>query len=491
MSDKIEQWITVHPGGNKEAKGQPIPVKEGQTKKEAIDAHFDSFEKDNGVDEIKKRTVKKDTYWIWYDSTHQNGVAVTKQQYEKAELQKWWKKGYEKSIEHKEYELDFNAIGLTEEQINDKLNEILNGINESHQSWNSFENMVAYKLRISNLAIPTGELSNVINAFNEEIGNKYDSLIKPMKDNLININKDTARDIFKKSLNINNDEVRQLTEESFETLNDEGKQLMAIAIASNKCSYRHVNELFDTNDGICFSSYYNSIFLDNSVNNICYNKGQTVMHETAHMLDNTYKIDSDNLSESFETSNGKTLQTILKSETFGKKGKEIIDKIIDDYNDWKENYKKSLPGYQQISNKWREVSDKLSSLQKEKNGFYFNTPESEEYEKSEEFVKAKDDYFFLIRECSASGDNKKIWGDVSDIVDGMTYGKDNVCSMGHKTSYWKASARAREFFAEYMSAKVNNQKSYELIKKYFPESSKAADEIIEYIIKNRSKIYDR
>ena len=33
-------WITVHTHGNKEAKGQPVPVEEGQTKGEAIKQHF-------------------------------------------------------------------------------------------------------------------------------------------------------------------------------------------------------------------------------------------------------------------------------------------------------------------------------------------------------------------------------------------------------------------------------------------------------------------
>lgn len=34
------EWITVHPHGNKEAKGQPVPVEEGQGKGEAIKQHF-------------------------------------------------------------------------------------------------------------------------------------------------------------------------------------------------------------------------------------------------------------------------------------------------------------------------------------------------------------------------------------------------------------------------------------------------------------------
>lgn len=59
MSD-INQWITVHPNG-KDSKGQPIPVKEGQTKGEAVNA-FISKHRDN-VKELGKKSneeLKKD-----------------------------------------------------------------------------------------------------------------------------------------------------------------------------------------------------------------------------------------------------------------------------------------------------------------------------------------------------------------------------------------------------------------------------------------------
>ena len=37
-------WITVHPNG-KDSKGQPIPVKEGQTKGEAVKAFLSKHQK--------------------------------------------------------------------------------------------------------------------------------------------------------------------------------------------------------------------------------------------------------------------------------------------------------------------------------------------------------------------------------------------------------------------------------------------------------------
>lgn len=58
--EKVKEWITVHPNG-KENKGQPIPVKEGQTKGEAVKA-FVSKHKDNVKDLAKKSVdeLKKD-----------------------------------------------------------------------------------------------------------------------------------------------------------------------------------------------------------------------------------------------------------------------------------------------------------------------------------------------------------------------------------------------------------------------------------------------
>ncbi len=53
---EINQWITVHPNG-KESKGQPIPVKEGQTKGEAVKS-FISKHKDN-VKELEKKSIEE------------------------------------------------------------------------------------------------------------------------------------------------------------------------------------------------------------------------------------------------------------------------------------------------------------------------------------------------------------------------------------------------------------------------------------------------
>lgn len=45
------EWITVHPNG-KDSKGQPIPVKEGQSKGEAVKSFIEKH-KNSSVDALK------------------------------------------------------------------------------------------------------------------------------------------------------------------------------------------------------------------------------------------------------------------------------------------------------------------------------------------------------------------------------------------------------------------------------------------------------
>lgn len=48
------EWITIHPNG-KDSKGQPIPVKEGQSKKDAVKAFICKHQK--GVEEDKNKSI--------------------------------------------------------------------------------------------------------------------------------------------------------------------------------------------------------------------------------------------------------------------------------------------------------------------------------------------------------------------------------------------------------------------------------------------------
>lgn len=56
MAD-VERWITIHPKGNKEIEGQPIPVKEGQSNKQATES-FLAKKKNKAINPEEKAKEK-------------------------------------------------------------------------------------------------------------------------------------------------------------------------------------------------------------------------------------------------------------------------------------------------------------------------------------------------------------------------------------------------------------------------------------------------
>lgn len=78
----------------------------------------------------------------------------------------------------------------------------------------------------------------------------------------------------------------------------------------------------------------------------------------------------------------------------------------------------------------------------------------------------------IKRELRSNGYTDQDKGDISDMF-GAIYKKDTFpFGVGHTKSYWSGPSdlRSTEFFAEATSATVNNPKSLELIKKYFPKT---------------------
>lgn len=69
-------------------------------------------------------------------------------------------------------------------------------------------------------------------------------------------------------------------------------------------------------------------------------------------------------------------------------------------------------------------------------------------------------------------------GNISDIIEGVTYGKVNV-RIGHRAGYWKKrkdiitgrnNGVGLEAFAEMIDATFSNKKNLDMIKKYIPKS---------------------
>lgn len=74
--------------------------------------------------------------------------------------------------------------------------------------------------------------------------------------------------------------------------------------------------------------------------------------------------------------------------------------------------------------------------------------------------------------------------DLSDILEGATKGKIQ-CGFGHGKSYWSQAEHklSTEAFAEMFDSSVANPVQLEAIKKYFPESYKVFEEILDAILK--------
>lgn len=100
--------------------------------------------------------------------------------------------------------------------------------------------------------------------------------------------------------------------------------------------------------------------------------------------------------------------------------------------------------------------------------------------KSEKRVYKKDVYKKIRDEIDVLPNNE--CGDISDIFQGATKNKISG-KVGHPKVYWKDHNVSLEAFAEMYSASVNNKKSLEKIKKYFPKSYDVFLEILKEMVK--------
>lgn len=71
--------------------------------------------------------------------------------------------------------------------------------------------------------------------------------------------------------------------------------------------------------------------------------------------------------------------------------------------------------------------------------------------------------------------------DISDMFEPSMTTTDYPFGIGHGRGYWSTGKNAKEAFAEIYSARVNNQGSYEQIKKYFPKSVEIFEEMLKVI----------
>jgi hypothetical protein len=246
---------------------------------------------------------------------------------------------------------------------------------------------------------------------------------------------------------------------------------------------------------------YNKVGLANdtfgSGEKYAYSQGGIFYHECWHAIDENYgeQAKGRSLSTDYVSSFGITLRDSLVQEfdqNIRPKFKEIkqeIDKEVDEYYlskgldraDIKQRYNEAEKEAQKIfDDEYRLTKDYLKANDKRK-----------QFKDSEEYKKLKKDYFDVYDDYPGAVLVK--WGDLSDIISGGTKDRLNF-GMHHKSSYWKATlnqsyqdVRVSEAFAEFASAKSTNPKSYDVLKRFLPNTSKIFDEIYEKLKKGEIK----
>lgn len=182
------------------------------------------------------------------------------------------------------------------------------------------------------------------------------------------------------------------------------------------------------------------------------------------------------LSSHYELSTGKTFQQTLIDEYKKAKKDGKITELAKEYKEerrvkFKEEYGFTPDEAVERYNQQREKAEEIRKTQGDDKYIEFTT--------TKEYIDGRTAY---IRATSGyvTPEMYKKYGDISDIISGATQSADGLCGMGHSGSYWKRGgerARAQECFAEFASSKATNPESYELMRKYFPETAKAFDEI--------------
>jgi hypothetical protein len=217
--------------------------------------------------------------------------------------------------------------------------------------------------------------------------------------------------------------------------------------------------------------------------------GQAFYHECWHAIDNNYNNDVEKdryglptstqyLSLTHVLSTGITFEDTLIEEY-----KTInLSQLKDEVNQAVQSYFKSKYGMSkdEIKETYKALESERSKTWNEKgyeaiSGFW-NIPENK---------KIRDAYYDTL---SIPVPVVKMYSDMSDIVSGGTQGRESLVQCGHTMGYWlRLGSRGKEAFAEVASAKATNPKSYDVMKKYLPNTVKAFEEIYSKLVNGEIK----
>ena len=217
-------------------------------------------------------------------------------------------------------------------------------------------------------------------------------------------------------------------------------------------------------------------------------------------LSAAYGLASASASTRYITSSGKTMLETLTEEITNKKRAKTWSDISKDYQaDVDIRLKDKYPDLdtqkagdlhrEEIDKLWKQIDSELPELN-------WGDPQFRERQKARysrlEQLRSENPTIKRMREfvkdrVAIEHEMFKEWGSISDIY--IAGGGSSFCG-GHSPSYFRKDKanKVLEFFAEFGSAKATNDKpTLDKFKKYFPETSKAAEEVLEAIYKYSKK----
>lgn len=229
----------------------------------------------------------------------------------------------------------------------------------------------------------------------------------------------------------------------------------------------------DASRETCYNYGFNAVTIrmkmDGEGEKSAYSPGAVFYHETWHAIDANYgeeKGPFKALSNTYKVSSGKTLQQTLTEEANDKEKwkqakAEVLDFILKEKRAAGEDVDTPIKEFKEIRDRAAGKKDYWERM---------NILFSREYEQKK---KAYEDAIFPTPKA------QRIYGDLSDIYSGTTGKPEGLAGMGHDKKYWKddPSHRGKEAFAEIASAKACSSESYNILKKYMPETVKAFEEI--------------
>lgn len=227
--------------------------------------------------------------------------------------------------------------------------------------------------------------------------------------------------------------------------------------------------------------------------------GETFYHEIMHAID--YKYGS--ITTKYKLSNGKTLQETYHGEIAEKKytwNHKMINEIKNDFKaSWDEEIRKDF-SEEEIEMKEKEIAQIAKKISNLESPSIKDFPSYQMYKEAyNKYSKEFDDNFKLMKEIEKYKETAymKTCQKYSALSDMCCYiykmpMSESICG-GHPKTYWKieyGDVGVRELFAELGSAWARGRKeNIERVRKYFPETVKAFEELIGKVENIRKEKY--